>query len=147
MSDKQGPGGERVEGCIFCQISEGRIPSIRIYEDDDFISFMDISPITEGHFLIVPKGHYELLEDVPDAILAKTLPLVKKLSNAAMAGLGVEDFNLIQNNGERAGQVVGHWHMHVIPRRAKSELPQPSGEAADLTKLPFVAEKIRINIG
>lgn len=146
MSSNQRPGGETAEGCVFCQISAGRIPSIRIYEDDDFIAFMDISPLTEGHFLIVPRGHYEFLEDVPDQILAKVLPLAKKLSNAAMVGLGVEGFNLLQNNGEGAGQAVGHWHMHVIPRRDKSELPLPPGAAADLTKLPFVAEKIRINV-
>lgn len=138
--------GEAVEGCIFCQISAGRIPSIRIYEDDEFIAFMDISPQTEGHFLIVPRGHFEFLEDVPDKILTKVLPLAKKLSNALMVGLGVEGFNLLQNNGEAAGQAVGHWHMHVIPRRDKSELPMRPGPAADLTKLPFVAEKIRINL-
>ena len=139
--------GKAVEGCIFCQISEGRIPSIRIYEDSDFIAFMDISPLTEGHFLIVPRGHYELLEDVPAQILAKVLPLAQKLSTAAMVGLGVEGFNLLQNNGESAGQAVGHWHLHVIPRQNKKEWPMPAGTAADLTKLPFVAEKIRINVG
>lgn len=146
MNKNQQTGGEAVEGCVFCQISAGRIPSIRLYEDDDFISFMDIAPQCEGHFLIVPRGHYELLEDVPDKILAKVLPLAKKLSRAALAGLGLEAFNLLQNNGEAAGQAVGHWHLHVIPRRDKKEIPISPGPAADLTKLPFVAEKIRLNI-
>ncbi|UQZ88504.1 HIT family protein [Deltaproteobacteria bacterium Smac51] len=135
-----------VEGCVFCQIAAGRIPSIRIYEDENFIAFMDISPQTEGHFLIVPRDHYPTLTDVPDSILAKVLPLAKNLGDAAMTGLGVEGFNLLQNNGAVAGQAVDHWHMHVIPRREAGEIPFKAGAPADLTKLPFVAENIRINV-
>ncbi len=146
MSKHSPRGGESVEGCVFCQIAAGRIPSIRVYEDADFIAFMDIVPHTEGHFLIVPRVHYEQLQDVPDALLAKVLPLAKRLSEAAMTGLGAPAFNLLQNNGEEAGQAVGHWHLHVLPRRDKAEFPFPPGTPADLTKLPFTAENIRINI-
>lgn len=135
-----------VEACVFCQIAAGRIPSIRIYEDDNFIAFMDIAPQTEGHFLIVPRDHYQMLEDMPDALLAKALPLAKKLGQAAMTGLGVEGFNVLQNNGSVAGQAVDHWHLHIIPRRAAGEIPFSAGAPADLTKLPFVAENIRINV-
>ena len=135
--------GQPVEGCVFCQIAQGRIPSIRIFENDDFIVFMDIAPQTEGHFLIVPRSHYEFLADMPDALLADVLPLAKKLSKAAMAGLNAEGFNLVQNNGEIAGQAVGHWHLHVIPRRNKNELPLKPGAPADLTHLPLVADSIR----
>ena len=120
MSEDSRQDGASVDGCVFCQIADGRIPSIRIYEDKEFIAFMDIAPQSEGHFLIVPRAHYETLADVPDKLLAKVLPLAKKLSDAAMTGLGVEGFNLLQNNGEVAGQAVPHWHMHVIPRRDKS---------------------------
>lgn len=135
--------GAPVDGCIFCQIADGRIPSIRIYEDGDFIAFMDIAPQTEGHFLVVPRQHYAVLTDMPDQLLTKALPLAKRLAAAAMDGLKVEGFNLLQNNGEVAGQVVDHWHMHVIPRRGKGEIPFKAGSPADLTKLPFVAEDIR----
>lgn len=138
--------GAPVEGCIFCQISSGRIPSIRIYEDNDFIAFMDIAPQSEGHFLIVPRAHYEKLTHMPDKLLAKVLPLAKKLSDAAMLGLGAPGFNLLQNNGEVAGQAVGHWHLHVIPRRERGEFPFKPGAPADLTQLPFVAENIRLNV-
>lgn len=134
------------ESCIFCQIATGRIPSIRIYEDTDFIAFMDISPKTEGHFLIATRDHYEFLGDIPDKILSKALPLARRLSSAATASLGTKGFNLIQNNGKIAGQVVGHWHLHVIPRRDPAEIPILHGTPADLTKLPFVAEKIRLSI-
>ena len=131
--------------CIFCQIANGRIPSIRLYEDELFVAFMDISPQTEGHFLITPRKHYTLMEDVPNAVLAKALPLAKKLSTAALLGLGVEGFNLIQNDGEVAGQTIGHWHIHIVPRRDPKEIHLPPGPPADLTELPFVAEKIRLN--
>lgn len=146
MSDKT-VSGTAAEGCVFCQIAAGRIPSIRIYEDGDFIAFMDIAPQTEGHFLIVPRNHYQVLGEVPDQLLAKVMPLAKKLSEAAMTGLGVEGFNLLQNNGEVAGQAVGHWHLHIIPRRGAEEFPFRPGAPADLTKLPFVAQNIRLNIG
>ncbi len=135
-----------VEACVFCQIAAGRIPSIRIYEDEDFIAFMDIAPQTEGHFLVVPRAHYETIADMPDSLLAKVMPLARKLGRAASDGLEIAGFNLLQNNGRVAGQEVDHWHLHLIPRRAPHEIPFKAGAPADLTRLPFVAEKIRTNI-
>ncbi|MDR2405005.1 MAG: HIT domain-containing protein [Deltaproteobacteria bacterium] len=132
--------------CIFCEIANGRIPSIRVHEDPDFIAFMDINPISEGHLLIVTRDHYVRTLDVPEELLQKALPLAKKLANAALLGVGAQDFNLVVNNGPLSGQLVPHWHMHIIPRRDKNELPLKMGEPADLTKLPFVAERIRENL-
>jgi histidine triad (HIT) family protein len=134
------------EKCIFCEIANGRIPSIRVYEDSDFIAFMDINPISEGHLLLVSREHYVKTLDVPDKILQRALPLAKKLTRAMLLGVGAEDFNLVVNNGPLSGQLVPHWHMHIIPRRNKNELPLKTGEPADLTKLPFVAERIRENL-
>lgn len=131
------------ENCVFCQIASGRIPSTKVYEDGDFLAFLDINPIAEGHFLIMTKGHYPTLADMPEGLLAKALPLAQKLAAAAGAALGTRACNLLQNNGQVAGQSVPHWHLHVIPRREPGEFPFPGGRAADLTKLPFVAEKIR----
>ncbi|KXS56140.1 MAG: hypothetical protein AMR96_04325 [Candidatus Adiutrix intracellularis] len=138
--------GDRAEDCVFCQIAAGRIPSISLYEDKDFIAFMDVSPQTEGHFLLITRVHYSVLSEVPDKILARVLPLARKLSSAALAGLKVPAFNLLQNNGSEAGQVVGHWHLHIIPRRIASEIPSRPGIPADLTKLAFVAEDIRASV-
>jgi histidine triad (HIT) family protein len=134
------------EKCVFCEIANGRIPSIRVYEDPDFIAFMDINPISEGHLLLVTREHYPSTLDVPDKILSRALPLAKKLAKAALIGVGLDDFNLIVNNGPLAGQLVPHWHMHVIPRRDKAELPLRTGEPADLTNLAFVAERVRQNL-
>jgi histidine triad (HIT) family protein len=132
--------------CIFCEIADGRIPSIRIYEDADFISFLDINPLTRGHLLIITRKHYPATLDVPDAVLAKALPLAKKLARAAAMGVGAEGFNIMINNGTVAGQAVDHWHLHVIPRTDRSELPLREGGPADLTKLPFTAADIRNNL-
>ena len=138
--------GRPVEDCIFCRIISGRVPSVRIYEDRDFLAFMDIAPQTEGHFLLITRGHYETLPEVPPKLLAKALPLAARLASAALTGLGLEGFNLLQNNGEVAGQAVPHWHLHVIPRRRPEELPFRPGAPADPARLPFVAENIRLNI-
>ncbi|MDR0620267.1 MAG: HIT domain-containing protein [Deltaproteobacteria bacterium] len=132
--------------CVFCEIANGRIPSIRVYEDDDFIVFMDINPITNGHCLLVTRDHYSTLVDVPDEILAKALPLSKKLAQAALLGVGATGFNIVGNNGAVSGQLVDHWHLHIIPRLDKNELPMKQGDPADLTKLPFVADAIRANL-
>ncbi|MDR1545312.1 MAG: HIT domain-containing protein [Deltaproteobacteria bacterium] len=132
--------------CIFCEIANGRIPSIRIYEDNDFLAFMDINPVTTGHFLLTTRQHYAVIHETPDELLAKALPLAKRLAQAAMLGVGAAAYNLISNNGPESGQLVAHWHLHVIPRRRREELPLKAGEPADLTKLPFVADAIRANL-
>ncbi|MDR1577754.1 MAG: HIT domain-containing protein [Deltaproteobacteria bacterium] len=132
--------------CIFCDIVEGRIPSIRVHEDEDFIVLMDINPLTSGHLLVITRQHYASTLDVPDSILAKALPLTKKIAEAALLGVGAPAFNVIINNGPESGQAVNHWHLHVVPRRAPEEMPLKVGAPADLTKLPFTAAAIRENL-
>jgi histidine triad (HIT) family protein len=132
--------------CIFCAIVNGRIPSIRVYEDGDFVVMMDINPVTTGHCLITTRAHYPTTAEVPDDLLAKALPLAKRLAVAAMAGVGATGYNLISNNGRISGQAIDHWHLHVIPRNNADELPLKTGGPADLTKLPFVADAIRSNL-
>jgi histidine triad (HIT) family protein len=132
--------------CIFCEIASGRIPSIRVYEDQDFIAFMDINPLSDGHLLIITREHYATTIDVPDKVLSRALPLAKKIAAAALMGVGASSHNLLINNGPESGQLVPHWHLHVIPRKNRSELPLKEGAPADLTKLPFVAAAIRDNL-
>jgi histidine triad (HIT) family protein len=134
------------EKCIFCEIANGRIPSIRVYEDQDFIAIMDINPISPGHHLLITREHMRTTKDVPDKLLAKALPLAKRLAAAALLGVGASSYNIMINNGPESGQLVDHWHLHIIPRKNKSEFPLSSGEPADLTKLPFVAASIRDNL-
>ncbi|EFE12810.1 HIT family protein [Clostridium sp. M62/1] len=102
--------------CIFCKIANGEIPSATVYEDGDFRVILDLGPASRGHSLILPKQHYRDLCELDDAVAAKILPLAGRLGKAMMKTLGCAGFNVVQNNGEAAGQTVFHFHVHVIPR-------------------------------
>lgn len=104
------------DDCIFCKLANGDIPSATIYEDDDFRVILDLGPATKGHALILPKEHFDNLYEIDDEIGAKIIPLAKKMAHKMTDALGCDGFNLIQNNGEPAGQTVFHFHMHLIPR-------------------------------
>ena len=102
--------------CIFCKIANGEIPSSTVYEDEDFRVILDLGPASKGHALILPKEHFKDVTELDPKIAAKVLPLGAKLGTAMKKSLGCAGFNLVQNNGEAAGQTVMHFHMHVIPR-------------------------------
>lgn len=104
------------ENCIFCSIANGDIPSATIYEDDDFRVFLDLAPASRGHALLVPKEHYDNLYELDDEVAAKVLVAAKKVASKMAAVLGCDGYNIVQNNGEAAGQTVFHFHMHLIPR-------------------------------
>lgn len=111
-----------MENCIFCSIIKGDIPSFKIYEDDDFLAFLDIAPGTKGHTLIIPKEHAATLEDLSDDKASKILILAKKIVKAMKEVHGFTNYNIIQNNGKIAGQTVDHYHMHIIPRYSIEEI-------------------------
>lgn len=102
--------------CIFCKIAGGDIPSKTLYEDDKFRVILDLGPATKGHALILPKNHYANLYELPDETAGEVMKLAKKMAAQMTDRLGCEGFNLVQNNGELAGQTVFHFHMHLIPR-------------------------------
>jgi len=104
------------DNCIFCKLANGDIPTNSIYEDDDFKVILDASPATKGHALILPKQHYANIFEIEDETLAKAAKLAKKIMTHEKDVLGCEGYNLVQNNGEVAGQTVFHFHVHVIPR-------------------------------
>lgn len=104
------------ENCIFCKIANGEVPSSTIYEDEDFRAFLDLGPATRGHALLVPKKHYANLFDLDDELCKKAMILAKKLAGHMREVLKCDGFNLVQNNGEVAGQTVFHFHLHLIPR-------------------------------
>lgn len=108
----------RKEDCIFCKIANGEIPSKTIYEDEEFRVILDLGPATKGHALILPKDHYANLYELPDETAAKVMQLAKKMATQMTEKLGCDGFNLVQNNGETAGQTVFHFHLHLIPRYA-----------------------------
>lgn len=106
----------RDEKCIFCKIAAGEIPSKTLYEDEKFRVILDLGPATRGHALILPKNHYADLYEIPDETAADAMKLAKKMAGIMTDKLKCDGFNLVQNNGEQAGQTVFHFHMHLIPR-------------------------------
>lgn len=102
--------------CIFCKISNGEIPSTSVYEDDTFKVILDLGPATRGHALILPKDHAADLFELPEDTAEKAIVLAKKLGRQMVENLKADGLNLVQNNGEAAGQTVRHFHLHLIPR-------------------------------
>ena len=102
--------------CIFCKIAGGEIPSRTIYEDEQFRVILDLSPATKGHALILPKEHADNLFELPEEIAAKAMRVAKKVGTILVDKLGADGLNLVQNNGDAAGQTVKHFHLHMIPR-------------------------------
>ncbi|MBI1367837.1 MAG: HIT domain-containing protein [Planctomycetes bacterium] len=103
--------------CIFCKIVAGRIPCTKVYEDARVLGFLDVGPLSEGHCLIVPKAHAVRLEELAAADVQACAAAAAKVGKAVVAATGAPGWNLLQNNGPAAGQVVMHVHFHIIPRR------------------------------
>jgi histidine triad (HIT) family protein len=104
------------DNCIFCKIANGEIPSRTLYEDERYRVILDMGPATRGHALVLPKEHFENLYEIPDEWAAGALAAAKKVAVLMKDKLGTDGLNLVQNNGEAAGQTVMHFHMHIIPR-------------------------------
>lgn len=104
------------DDCIFCKIAAGEIPSATVYEDDDFRAILDLGPAAKGHTLVIPKSHSDNLLSVEPDTAAKALKVISKTANAIKEALGCDGINIVQNNGEAAGQTVMHLHFHIIPR-------------------------------
>lgn len=102
--------------CIFCKIANGEIPSATLYEDEDFRVILDLGPASKGHALILPKAHAANIYEISDDMAAKAMILAKKMATKMTEALKCDGFNIVQNNGEPAGQTVFHFHTHLIPR-------------------------------
>lgn len=127
--------------CTFCKIVEGEVPSWKIYEDEHFVSFLDVNPATRGHALVVPKSHHPQLLDLPENELKHALEVVQKVADGVTEAVDADGFNVLQSNNPVAGQEVFHVHFHIIPRFHGDdvEIDWPEGdlsesEAEDLLK-------------
>ena len=129
--------------CIFCAIAAGEIPSFKVYEDDLVLAYLDINPFTKGHTLVIPKAHSAGLLDTDDAVLAGLMARVRKVAAHLKAALPCDGFNILQNNGEAAGQTVKHIHFHIIPRYAGEPLVFESHKG-DMSELKALADKCRL---
>jgi len=103
--------------CIFCKIVNGEISCDKIYENDNFLAFLDIKPIAEGHTLLIPKKHFKSILDVEKEYSAEFLEFIMKVGKILLDKYLSDGFNLSLNNGESAGQVVNHVHFHILPRK------------------------------
>lgn len=133
------------DDCIFCKIANGEIPSKTLYEDEDFRVILDLGPATRGHALILPKEHADNLYELPEDTAAKTFVLAKKMATKMSEKLQCDGLNIVQNNGEAAGQTVFHLHVHLIPRMNddKININWQQGESTDGET---VAEEIKKHI-
>ena len=104
--------------CIFCRIANGEIPSATVFEDEQVRVILDLGPAARGHALVLPKEHFKDSTEAPEALLGHMMAVGASVGAAEMKAFGAGGFNLIQNNGEAAGQSVFHLHLHVIPRKA-----------------------------
>lgn len=121
--------------CIFCQIVEKKIPSKIVFEDQKNLAFLDIFPISEGHTIIIPKKHFQNMEDIPEGELINVFKIVKKLAILIHNKLEIDGYNILQNNYESAGQVINHFHIHIIPRNRDDQrfkLKIPRNQATEL---------------
>lgn len=107
--------------CIFCKIINGDIPSSKVYEDADVLAFLDLSQVTKGHTLVIPKEHQSDLFELQPDTAAKLFKAVPKVAKAIKAAFDPAALNLLNNNGEFAGQSVFHFHIHLLPRYDKND--------------------------
>ncbi|HBZ10116.1 MAG TPA: HIT family protein [Bacillus bacterium] len=105
-----------MSNCIFCKIVSGELPSAKVFENEDILAFLDISQITKGHTLVIPKVHKKDIFEMDETTAGKLFSVVPRIAEAIKKEFGAKGMNLLNNNGSFAGQEVFHYHMHLIPR-------------------------------
>jgi len=133
--------------CVFCRIIRGEIPAQRVFEDSEVLAFLDINPLAPGHTILIPKHHSANLEDLPPQWAVALGRTLGRLAGAITAAVGAAGYNLLQNNGPVAGQLVPHVHFHIIPRRPDDGLGYRwKSKAAGPEELARVAEQVRARL-
>ena len=132
-----------MDNCIFCKLANGVFPTNSIYEDEDFNVILDLGPATKGHALILPKNHYANLFELPENEAEHVMVIAKRMAAKMMEKLQCDGFNLVQNNGETAGQTVFHFHMHLIPRY-ENDNQKIAGNPTEMTQDELEAVKNQI---
>ncbi|MFA6754907.1 MAG: HIT domain-containing protein [Bacilli bacterium] len=132
------------ENCIFCKIANKTISSNVLYEDDDVMAFLDTNPATYGHALVITKEHYDSFLSCPKEVMHKVMDVAQRIGQALIKELGAKGINIIINCYEAAGQVVKHFHVHVVPRYVAADglTIEMKGNLKDLN-LPAIAKSIK----
>ena len=138
------PGIASDPNCIFCKIVAGELPSETIDSDEHTVAFMDISPATRGHALVIPREHYPNLLEIPDAEIERTMLAARRLAARMQQTLEPDGFNILNSCGSAAWQTVFHFHVHVVPRYDDDPLKLPwVPSAGDPEEIARVAGEIR----
>jgi len=135
-----------MEDCIFCKIVRGEIPADKVFESETILAFLDINPVNQGHTLIVPKNHFDRLEDTPDEVAGEMIKAAKIIGSVLQKAIGSDGFNLGLNNGDVAGQIVKHVHLHVMPRFKNDGLQLWPARESTSENRQATARKIRFNL-
>ena len=131
------------DDCIFCKLANGVFETNTLYVDDQFRVIFDASPATKGHVLIIPKEHYANAFEMPEDLIADAYKLAKKIATALKEITGCDGINILQNNGEVAGQTVFHFHIHIIPRYEKGEMIQWTPGELDQSVVDDIIDKAK----
>jgi histidine triad (HIT) family protein len=107
--------------CIFCKIVNGEIPAAKVFENEHVVAFLDISQVTKGHTLVIPKIHKENVYELTPDVARNLFEVVPAIANALKKTYEPIGLNTINNNGEAAGQTVFHYHMHLLPRYGQGD--------------------------
>lgn len=138
-----------MENCLFCKIVSGEIPSSKVYEDDQVLAFLDITQVTKGHTLVIPKNHCRNILDMPAETAQAVFGVIPQLSQRLVKATGAQGINLVNNSEEAAGQTVFHAHIHLLPRGAAGDqlsISFPSSNPS-LEELAQLAADIRQEVG
>lgn len=136
-----------MQSCIFCKIVKGEIPAVKVYEDEKVLAFMDINPINDGHTLVIPKKHAENIFEISPEDLSEVISVAHKIARAIKNSLNPEGLTVVQLNGRVAGQMVPHFHVHLIPRKEDDPLKISwMMIPGDMGKIRTAAEKIKNNL-
>lgn len=132
-----------MDNCIFCKIANGEMNSYTVFENESFRVILDISPASAGHCLVIPKNHFKNIFEIDEQTISEGFRISKKIASALKSAFDVDGVNILQNNGEAAGQTIDHFHIHVIPRN-KNDNVKIFSDALKLSEEEF--EKIKAKI-
>ncbi|MCR5563053.1 MAG: HIT family protein [Desulfovibrio sp.] len=129
--------------CIFCAIVSGAIPSSKVFESDTVYAFLDLNPVHKGHTLIIPKKYFKDVTELDTTLGRDIFDAMQRVAGAVMEATGAKGFNVLQNNGRIAGQMVDHLHWHIIPRFENDGLGMwPQGKYDSMDEMNATAAKI-----
>lgn len=129
--------------CVFCDIIDGKIPSYKVYEDDDVLAILDISQVTYGHTIVMPKKHVKNILEAEEETVQKCTAVIHKLARQIVSNTGAEGCNILNNCNEVAGQTVDHLHFHIIPRYSEKDAVEFTFHPSEKQNMEEVLKKVK----